>query len=78
LFTVRFVRESRVSTVAEIEAAIERLPPDQVAVVAAWLNTLQARRATKMSVDAWLSRAVGGAKPGVTTKAVLKMTRGEE
>ena len=29
------------STVAEIEAAIERLPPAEVAAVAAWLNEYQ-------------------------------------
>ena len=31
----------RVSTVAEIEAAIEKLPPKEVAALAAWLDEYQ-------------------------------------
>ena len=31
------------STVAEIEAAIEKLPPDEFAKLAAWISALQAR-----------------------------------
>ena len=66
------------STVAEIEAAIERLPSAEVEEVAAWLESLRGRRAARTTVNEWLSRATGVAKPGVTTDDILKMTRGEE
>jgi hypothetical protein len=66
------------STVAEIEAAIERLPPAEVEEVAAWLESLRLRRAAPDTFDDWLRRAQGSAKPGVTTDEILRMTRGEE
>jgi len=66
------------STITEIEAAIERLPEPQVDELAAWLETLRMRRTTAPAVESWLSRAVGAAKPGVTTADVMALTRGEE
>jgi hypothetical protein len=66
------------SSIAEIENAIEKLPPPQVDELAGWLETLRVRRATSVSVESWLQRARGAALPGETTAKVLALTRGEE
>ena len=66
------------SSVAEIENAIEKLPAPQVDELAGWLETLRVRRATPVSVESWLQRARGAALPGETTAKVLALTRGEE
>jgi len=66
------------STVAEIEAAIERLSPTQVAELAAWLEELRARRAQPSAANDWLVRARGAARVGVMTRDVMAMTRGDE
>ena len=65
------------STVAEIEAAIERLPLPEVEKVAEWLETYRAQRSTGPQAEAWLARARGAARPGVTTAEVMTLTRGE-
>jgi hypothetical protein len=65
------------STIAEIEAAIELLSPQQVEELAIWLNSLRAGREKPVSADAWLSRARGAARPGVTSAEVLALTRHE-
>jgi hypothetical protein len=66
------------STIAEIEAAIERLPVTQVEELAIWLEAYRARRAAPLAVEAWLERARGAALPGVTTADVMALTRDEE
>ena len=66
------------NTIAEIENAIERLPAPQVAELAAWLEQFRARRAMQPPAEAWLERARGAARPGVTTEDLLALTRGEE
>lgn len=66
------------STIAEIETAIERLPTPQVEELAAWLEAHRAQRAASPAAEAWLKRARGAALPGVTTGNVMAMTRGEE
>ena len=66
------------STIVEIEAAIERLPQPQVDELAAWLEKLRVWRTTPPPVDAWLQRARGSAQPGVTTDRVMAVTRGEQ
>ena len=66
------------STLTEIEAAIERLPTSQMDELALWLEMLRARRATPPQVENWLARARGAAVPGVTTANVLSLTRDEE
>jgi len=66
------------STITEIEAAIERLPEPQVDELAAWLENHRARRTTPPPAESWLNRAIGAAKPGVTTADVMALTRGEE
>ena len=65
------------STIAEIEAAIERLPLPEVEKVAEWLATYRAQRSTDPHAEAWLARARGAARPGVTTAEVMSLTREE-
>ena len=66
------------STIAEIETAIERLPVSQVDELAVWLEAHRARRAASLAAEAWLKRVRGAAIPDVTTAAVMALTRGEE
>ena len=66
------------STIAEIETAIERLPAVQVEELAIWLEAYRARRAAPLAAEAWLERARGAARPDVTTADVMALTRGEE
>jgi hypothetical protein len=65
------------SSIAEIEAAIENLPDPQVDQLARWLDTLRQRRALPPPVDSWLKHARGAAIPGVKTQDVMALTRGE-
>jgi hypothetical protein len=65
------------STITEIEAAIERLAEPQVRKLAAWLEEFRARCEPLPAVEGWLNRAVGAAKPGVTTADVMALMRGE-
>ena len=66
------------STITEIEQAIERLPSPQVDELAQWLEAHRSRRATALPVDTWLNRARGAARPDVTTADVMSLTRGDE
>jgi hypothetical protein len=66
------------SSIVEIENAIEKLPAPQVDELAGWLETLRVRRATPAPVERWLQRARGAALPGETTEKVMALTRGEE
>jgi len=66
------------STIADIEAAIEKLPAPQVDELAGWLETFRVRRATPPPVENWLEHARGVARPDVTTTSVMSLTRGEE
>lgn len=66
------------STIAEIETAIERLPAAQVEELAIWLEAYRARGAAPLAAEAWLERARGAALPDVTTADVMTLTRGEE
>jgi len=66
------------STIADIEAAIENLPAPQVDELAGWLETLRAQRATPPRAESWLEHARGAARPDVTTTSVMALTRGEE
>ena len=65
------------STVAEIEAAIKKLPLTEVEKVADWLESYRAQRGTGPQSVAWLECARGAARPGVTTAEVMALTRGE-
>lgn len=66
------------SSIAEIENAIEKLPAPQVDELAGWLEALRVRRSTPPPVEDWLQRARGAAHPGATTAKVMALTRGEE
>ena len=66
------------SSIAEIEAAIEKLPAPQVAELAVWLETLRLRRDTPAPVESWLATARGSALPGSTTAEIQSLTRGGE
>ena len=66
------------STIAEIETAIERLPAPQVDELAVWLEAHRARRVAALAAEAWLKPARGAAIPDVTTADVMALTRGEE
>jgi hypothetical protein len=66
------------STLGEIESAIEGLTAAQVVELAAWLDQYRARRAMQPLDAAWLERARGAARPGATTEGVMALTRGEK
>ena len=67
------------STVAEIEAAIEKLSGPQIDEIARWLEALRARHtAPPLPVEPWLASARGAATTGATTAGVMALTRGEE
>ncbi len=67
------------STVAEIETAIENLPTPQVEELAIWLDAYRSRRvAAPPAAEDWLKQARGAARPGVTTAEVMALTRGDE
>ena len=66
------------STIAEIETAIEQLPTPQVDELAVWLEAHRARREASMDAEGWLKQARGAAVPDVTTADVMAMTRDEK
>ncbi len=66
------------STVAEIENAIEKLPTPQVEELAAWLEAHRARREALVDAESWLKQAKGAAVPDVTTANIMAITRDEE
>jgi hypothetical protein len=65
------------SSIAEIESAIEKLPAPQVDELADWLKALRLRRTTPPPVESWLQNARGAARPGETTVKIMTLTRGE-
>lgn len=65
------------SSIAEIERAIEKLPAPQVDELTGWLEALRLKRATPPPVENWLIKARGAARPGETTTKVMALTRGE-
>lgn len=66
------------SSIAEIEQAIEKLPDQQVEQLANWLEALRVKRATPSPVEDWLGNARGAARPTATTAEVMSLTRGAE
>lgn len=65
------------SSVTEIEAAIEKLPEPQIEQLAIWLETFRQRRGKTLPPEIWLARARGAARQGVKTDDVMALTRGE-
>lgn len=66
------------SSIAEIENAIEKLPASLVNELSGWLETLRSKRATPAPVETWLQCARGAARSGETTGKVMALLRGEE
>jgi len=66
------------SSIVEIEAAIEKLPVHQLDELAVWLDNLRTRKDAPAPVESWLQRASGSALPGLTTAQVMALTREEE
>jgi hypothetical protein len=66
------------TTILEIEIAIERLPAAQVDELASWLEAYRTRRTAAFDAERWLNRARGAAVSGVRTADVMALTRGEE
>ena len=66
------------SSVAEIEAAIEKLPEQQVDQLARWFEAFRQERATPSPVENWLHSARGAARANWNTEDVMKLTRSEE
>ena len=66
------------SSVAEIEAAIEKLPARQVNQLATWFESFRQRRPNDAVVQNWLNRSRGKAKPGSETLQIQRLTRSEE
>lgn len=66
------------TTISEIEKAIEHLPLPQVEELARWLEVYRARRGSPTNAESWLAQARGVARSGVTTDEVMSLTRGEE
>ena len=68
-------RLSIMTTVADIEKAIEHLPLSQVEELARWLDGYRSRRCSPTDVESWLTQARGAAQSGVTTADVMALTR---
>lgn len=66
------------SSVAEIEAAIEKLSVPQVDQLAHWLEVFLQRRVSTPTLENWLLNAKGAAIPDSRTQAIMNLTRGEE
>jgi len=66
------------SSVAEIEAAIEKLPVPEVNQLAHWLGGFLQRRISTPALENWLLNAKGAAVPDAQTQAIMNLTRGEE
>ena len=66
------------SSIAEIEAAIEKLPAPQVDELAAWLEAWRVQRRRAAMVESWLQRARGVTISNITTFGVLTLTRSEQ
>jgi hypothetical protein len=67
------------STVAEIEAAIRKLTPEEFDALVQRIDTLREPEPPKLSMEEWLKRAAGGATDkSLTTDQIMKLTRGDD
>lgn len=66
------------TTITEIEAAIEKLPDAQIDELARWLEARRQLRVSPPLVENWLKSARGAAIPGIKTDDLMAQTRGEE
>lgn len=65
------------SSITEIEDAIQKLPSAQIEELANWLEQYRSKRASKTTVDEWLESARGAASAGESTSRIMSLTRGE-
>ncbi len=65
------------STLSDIEAAIQRLPAGEIEQLAQWFDTYRMAIGRPVSIEEWLEEARGAARPGVATADVMALTRGE-
>ena len=65
------------SSIAEIESAIEKLSAPDLDELADWLELFRLQRETLPEIETWLAQARGAALSGTTTAEVMKLTRGE-
>jgi hypothetical protein len=56
------------SSIAEIESAIEKLSVQQLGELADWLQTLRLNRAKTLPIENWLEHARGSARPNQTPR----------
>jgi len=61
------------TTIAEIEKAIEHLPLIQVEELARWLDSYRSRRCSPTNAESWLSQARGVARAGVSTEELMAL-----
>jgi len=66
------------TTITGIEKAVSHLPSSQLEKLAPGLEDYRSCQRSPIYVDAWLKRAVGAAKPGMTTAELMSLTRGDE
>ena len=66
------------SSIAEIEAAIEKLPVPEINQLAHWLEGFLQWRISTPALENWLLNAKGAAVPDAQTQAIMNLTRGEE
>ena len=72
------------STVAEIERAIEKLPPEQWAEIRRWMDSYapqggdSGRAHEQANFDTWLVGSIGLAEGRFTTDERMRETRGED
>ena len=73
-----------VSTIAEIESAIEQLPPEQWMEIRRWMDSrtqgVDARTGMGKGEDfeRRLAASVGKATTGLSTDEIMRITRGED
>ena len=65
------------SSITDIEAAIENLPASQLEELSKWFEEYRLRRTTPAQVESWLKQAKGAATPSITTTSIMAVTRGE-
>ena len=65
------------STVSEIEAAIESLSAADFDELAAWMVAKSSLVPSPAETERWLQQAVGVAKEGASTDTLMDLSRGE-
>jgi hypothetical protein len=67
------------STLAEIEQAVEKLPPQQWEEIRRWMAAHAPTRGGEAAAPVqWLAASVGTATTGLSTDEIMRLTRGED